>query len=433
MAEKHRPRGKHRTRQDDYIEQDSPFLDLPREIRDLIYHFALTNLTPFDLWPEKFILPAEQLEILKLKKRLEKNGLSSYSLRVRHQKDLEYFRKEKAVGILATCMQVYDEAWPHLYQHNTFRFSADVHWIGVRRFLTTIGERNRAQLRNLEVCANVHDTLYPLNSSTTEALICLKNHPTMQMAKVGKSCQLNENVQYVMELLKREKPPLLRELRFIIPTGWFMGHSRSYFPQDSGEDYFTEIATDLCWIKLKAVVQEGGAIIRPDIIRGLHRDGIDIIFEEGSLIHDSKDGIKERQEWMAKPDELEYLTGLSELFIAKEESVPARGGRATRTAGVDKTARVLKGFGGCRFQVINNWVCWNCLTKHVVSKPALRHDSPRSYYPWKFCPNFPQPPAWRFSQYCDFRLVQCVMINNPRRAAQLGIVNDENHIKQWMN
>src|ERR1700759_3805505 len=159
MANSNPQRSKRRIRLNDYIEQDSPLLNLPREIRDVIYYFALTRPTPVDLWPPKLIVPAEQLEIPKLRQRLEKKGQLDRRLLVRHQLDLEYFRKEKAVGILATCMQVYDEAWPYLYRNNTFRFSGDFHWIGVRRFLTTIGARNRAQLSNLELCSNIRDTL----------------------------------------------------------------------------------------------------------------------------------------------------------------------------------------------------------------------------------------------------------------------------------
>src|ERR1700761_3072809 len=115
MARSKHQRNKHRVRQDDFIEQDSPLLDLPREIRDLIYHFALTKPTPIDLWPQKFLVGDEQRNIPRLWQRLEKKGPPNPSYWVRHQQDLEYVRKEMAVNILATCMQIYDEAWPHLY------------------------------------------------------------------------------------------------------------------------------------------------------------------------------------------------------------------------------------------------------------------------------------------------------------------------------
>lgn len=299
--------------------------------------------------------------------------------------------------------------------------------------LTTIGERNRAQIRNLELCGNVRDTLSRFDGSNSESLTQLKNHPKMQMAKIGASCKLNENVKFVTELLKREKPPLLTELRFVVPTEWRMQHSPDFWLYCDGLRYlyFTEIATSLHWIKLKVTVQEGGGIIAPEIIESLNCNGIDIIYEKGSYNQDVDCGLEKRMALMAKLDNLDYLTGVSYLFIVEECSVAAFGGRATRRAVIDKTARVLQGFGGCRFQQINNWVCWNCLHRHVYRNPAYR-SMPMYCEPSRICPGVPQPPGGQLHQYCVFMLTQCVMIKNPKRAKRIGIVKDENHIRQWM-
>jgi len=51
MARNRRRQPPRRTR----VRQNSPFLDLPGEIRTLIYRAALISPKPIDLWPHEFV------------------------------------------------------------------------------------------------------------------------------------------------------------------------------------------------------------------------------------------------------------------------------------------------------------------------------------------------------------------------------------------
>jgi hypothetical protein len=136
------------------IKQKSTFLNLPGEVRTLIYRAALVKDTPIDLWPNKFIedntADPTLLNRLFISKHTEDRSSVEW-VTVRDQHDLQYVRKNMATGILATCKQVRMEATMLFWGENSFRFSGDFDWTGLRRFLTTIGPEARSRIRSLEV------------------------------------------------------------------------------------------------------------------------------------------------------------------------------------------------------------------------------------------------------------------------------------------
>jgi hypothetical protein len=105
------------------ILQDSPFLNLPPEIREQIYYTSLTRITPIDLWPMKYTEDPSTETVFRI------------------QEDLDFVRKEMATGLLVTCKQIFYETSTIFWSKNTFRFSGDIYWFGARRFLGQIGPR----------------------------------------------------------------------------------------------------------------------------------------------------------------------------------------------------------------------------------------------------------------------------------------------------
>jgi hypothetical protein len=268
---------KHRWRPEDYIEQDSTFLSLPREIRDHIYHFCLTKPGAIDLWPDKYLKDTDIREIPALEKR--SGGI------FRHQHDLEYVRRQLAVGLLATGMQVYDETWPHFYRANQFRVSMDSECTGLRRFLTTIGERNRAQLKNIWFCAAAVASLRQIEpgarSDPANFGQGVKNHPKLHMSKLHMrparpSGYGNQNFRFIVELLLQENPPLLRNLRLTIPPGWKLGDSWLPWNIDVSDfnDNLATVMTKLPWLNLIIIVQERAALVDELDREWLRRQGV---------------------------------------------------------------------------------------------------------------------------------------------------------------
>jgi len=118
-----RPNAVHR----DYkFNQESPFLRLPAEIRNLIYEYSLTKPDgTIDLCPGTYIDYCLDYSDNDLKERVEEycqNGIVlpfhadffEHPAGVgyfRYQHDLEYVRKNLAVGLLATCQQISREAY----------------------------------------------------------------------------------------------------------------------------------------------------------------------------------------------------------------------------------------------------------------------------------------------------------------------------------
>jgi hypothetical protein len=214
------------------IIQDSPFLNLPPEIREQIYYAALWQSTPIDLWPMKYTHDPSTGRILRL------------------QEDLDFVRKEMATGLLTTCKQIFYEASCIFWSRNAFRFSGDMYWFGARRFLGQIGPRALSQLQSLELFAplldmNCLDTT-SLGDAVYDNAMNAKNKPKMHMVKAraepwaplsrrqrrrfrfsawqhGRKLEnsrtiLVSNVDHVCYLLEMAKTSL--ELKLILPRGY---------------------------------------------------------------------------------------------------------------------------------------------------------------------------------------------------------------------
>lgn len=129
------------------------FLDLPAEIRNQIYHLALVREAgqKIALWPEySHDEDRRGLYTLPIPRH---TAFEKQAVLAKYYPDLLYVRKELAVGLLATCRQVHDEAAWIFWSGNHFSFSGYFGWHVLLRFLSTIGEDARVHLRCLSIAA----------------------------------------------------------------------------------------------------------------------------------------------------------------------------------------------------------------------------------------------------------------------------------------
>ena len=378
------------------IIQDSPFFNFPAEIREQIYYAALCRSTPIDLWPMKY------------------SQDSSTGLILRLQEDLDFVRKEMATGLLTTCKQIFYEASGIFWSKNTFRFSGDLYWFGARRFLGQIGPRALSQLQSLELFAPLLDMGCLDTSSVGDGIygnaLNAKNTPKMHMVKAraepwtrlshrqrrrfrfstwqyGRNLEksrsmLMTNVDHVCYLLELAKTSL--ELKLVLPGGF--GLMRPPERQRSGPHWGlprrSTLSTDFqlpqellriipMFTESVTLVLEGGALLKSlEMPEQFTSRGIDFLCHPGSIFNHDPTlpaiEIFEEMIWTVPYNAgLQYLDGVTALFEgaqrhfeeSQKRSVPALGGRATKTPGIRSTARVLKGFGGCRFIDRSNCNC----------------------------------------------------------------------------
>jgi hypothetical protein len=437
MAPRKHPNYKSRPK---YTWQDSTFLSLPREIRDLIYPYALTRDTPIDLWPGK-VLSDDTIKdtpslLARQKKRVE-NPLRhehqrQYATGFRDQQDLVFVRKQLAVGLLSTCTLVYDEAWHHWWSNNTFKFSHDSAWEGLRRFLTTIGPRARKQLRHLHVypIAPISEVLtWDEQSQITRKRY--KNHPKMRMTKVVGMQYTTENSQYVVELLKSDGPSvLLKGLHLVVPR-------QNYIMASALLD--NPIVDDLLWLTHVVVFEPESSFYTDwpwndalEILR--RRYSVDVICQPGTVVNASV--IDETSQFLVINDvppislaekfvfshdtaskELAHmeslLIGLPELFAEPEELQSNTTRLKSSSKGKqneDKTmSRVLKGFGGCRFESKPLWLKYGCFQINDTLAYDEQLDSE------------------------DMVNVVFVAPKNPQRAFRMGVINDPHRRHEYYN
>jgi hypothetical protein len=354
------------------VTQQSPFLDLPGEIRSLIYRAALTRPTPLDLYPHEFIRCPESLEELDERMSKPKNlgpkpRSSTKTIVVRDQYDLAYIRKEMATGLLGTCKQIRNESTIIFWRENTFRFSGDFGWEGIRRFLTTIGPDARQRLHHLELSPPWNLEAQSYTSPLQYYHSIAKNHPKLRMAKmlpVGRYfSQKDANLEHVLTMIKLEG--FLKELRFIVPAGWICSQIRDPFIEAKT---WGDRGKSLNWLedihrsrplKVMLHLEPEGSLMGTQSISTLAYWGIGVVAQSGSLIARQtkrapvEAGIAHEVDvlsiWPAER-ETDHVTGMDILFDDSEKmDVPARGGRVTKYQGKKKVERVLKGFGGCRF------------------------------------------------------------------------------------
>ncbi|KIM97066.1 hypothetical protein OIDMADRAFT_147668 [Oidiodendron maius Zn] len=383
---------KDRSRRVDIL-QDSPFLNLPAEIREQIYYAALVRPTPIDLWPMEYAQDPITNQILRL------------------QEDLAFVRKEMATGLLTTCKQIFQEASNIFWSKNTFRFSGDIEWFGARRFLGQVGPRALSQLQSLELFAPLADahcldtssfdgSLYPKRiefySNAREA----KNRPKMHMVKARKgpwmerfparhihrrrldahtNFVLTRNVEHVCHLLDVAKASV--ELKLILPRGFGLNRvDGPVFEEENQpgwtfrarfrnvESYDLLLPQGLLRIlplftrSAKLVVEAGAQIKDLEMVERFTNRGISVLCQPGSFIrYDMLEEVLVAKQWMSLSAEFDFLDGTSALFDEiQRDLVPALGGRATSTSGPISTMRILKGFGGCRFVERDEWNCVGC-------------------------------------------------------------------------
>jgi hypothetical protein len=404
-----------------HVQQKSPFLALPGEVREYVYYAALVRPTPIDLWPNKY--------------QEDEDAGCIYRL----QKDLEFVRKEMATGLIATCKQIYNEAGNIFWSTNTFRFSGDVFWFGARRFLGTIGPRALAQLHTLELFAPLKCTDWDGNYESSSRLrywrgdtrendtywedFHAKNAPKMHMTKArvepwtrsySKRCPwrwawtqttygerspkniLMSNVEHVCHLLAAAETSL--ELKFVLPGEFGVSlpprpHRNSpiwNFPGPWHLNLNLELPGDLSttlqlFTKSATLVVEAGSGISVELVELLTNNHLSVLCQTGvTLVQESTQTeliTTEPKFWENSQAEFDYLIGFPKLFEDQQAcAVPALGGRANKTSGPGRALRVLRGFGGCRFHVRDEWRCaytfnlnskWKC--KWVRKSPRVAH------------------------------------------------------------
>jgi len=374
------------------IVQDSPFLNLPTELREQIYYYVLVRPIPIDLWPLKYKYGPPSTPVIRL------------------QEDLLFVRKEMATGLLTTCRQLYNEAGDIFWSRNTFRFSGDIEWFGARRFLGQIGPRALSRIQSLELFAPLADAHCLEKSSSHQRNYdrmiefyvsprTAKNMPKMHMIKVQKepwtgkflnwqglltlehtSFVLTRNVHYICHLMDMAKTSL--DLKFILPEGfgfhpphgpahgtngrWIhVPGQRSNWVQENGLQLPEDLSRLLPLLtkSVTLVIEPGASLYRLELPEHFTKIGINVLCQPGSLFPASPSQSaptisSEPKLWMEPSAKFDYLLGISMLFEEPQEiSVAARGGKTTTRPGPRSFKRILKGFGGCRFIEDDRWAC----------------------------------------------------------------------------
>ena len=117
------------------------FLDLPRELRDKVYHHSLSVSEPIEVWDGSLV----EYEVT-VRSPGEMTRKTTQTVRT-YCDILGYM----AFNLLMSNRQLRSEAAPVFYTQNVFRFSAQDNWSPLYAFLEMIGEENRNKLRRLEM------------------------------------------------------------------------------------------------------------------------------------------------------------------------------------------------------------------------------------------------------------------------------------------
>ncbi|KAL9073426.1 MAG: hypothetical protein Q9157_004760 [Trypethelium eluteriae] len=179
-------------------------------------------------------------------------------------------------------------------------------------------------------------TIWPWPSNES----CAKNEPKLRMAYVEK--QVTRFVA-VLEMMRAEG--LWRvAMELVAAEGQDICVDMIDFPWGcEAECQYT--------FKKMVLVTESGANIHHRAIPTLLQHGIDVRCGKGTIYTSSDTQTEEILDLPLIWDstEADEFVGVPEWFVEHEEQGHARGGRVAKSAGLRKTARVLKGFGGCRF------------------------------------------------------------------------------------
>jgi len=270
------------------------------------------------------------------------------------------------------------EATSIFWSENQFRFSTDFEWIGLRRFLMTIGTEARARITKLEV-APPHNLLLIKRISDNGIFYSgnyAKNHPKLRMAKLYNNMPnlrrshaayesaAISNVRFVSHIWHEERT--LLELQMIVPSGWRIADARRILDQDLDM---------LRWLNMSLIVESGSRIDDECTRESLQVERIPVNILPGSCVvqqqpihprvfqlHVPKryEDVAESVMWVPDTECFEdFIQDLGNLF---DESLCIDAARpAYRAERMDpRLCRRLKGFGGCRFVPRKGRYCLDC-------------------------------------------------------------------------
>ncbi|KAI9693293.1 MAG: hypothetical protein M1822_005289 [Bathelium mastoideum] len=372
-------------------QHQSSFFNLPPEVRNLIYRHALVHHKPIDLCPVSYTNDISKVKANSaLASRLEKyeddhrSELALYRARqasglnsrwvsepsqdpivFRNQDDLSCLRGQMCVTLLSTCAQAYNEGSAYLWSENVFRFTDDARWRILYRFLLTIGPVARHRLTKVEVKAPFAEHMP--NGRVAEMA---KNHPKLHMAYVKKETKTGEGtaIDYtkaVMYLMYTENLWRL-DVQLVVTAGQCV--QRAFASEAIDED-----TLHLYSFKKLMVVIESGASTTQIALDAMLRHGLDVICEAGVVLYEDDEPTRSTDvssPLILRSTEMDELVGVPALFDTREEQQHARGGRVTKNAGLKKTTRLLRGFGGCRF--VSSRDHWGEVVVEVKHKTRYR-------------------------------------------------------------
>ena len=339
----------------------SPFLSLPPELRNKIYRYTLVREEPIDLWPHTWVKqqtpPSESQSTAQPAQPL-------LNLKVRHQQDLEFVRKEMATGLLGTCTQVYQEAALLFWGANRWKFSGRSGWQGLLRFFLTIGPHARSRIRRLDVHAPVYMRWPVKDSDNKDMNGRSKNLPKMHMVKIPGEGHLDRvAIQRVCALLSQDRS--VEEMNFIIPSGFRNGDEDEFGGYDLDHDMESESRLrlqriqQLDFIRKGIIVESGGYLAVEDGPAQIMAEGWDLTCLPGSYIWEKgaedKGGNTDYQKhevtvvrtWKSPAREWDHLDGIQIMMDDAQISTHSNGGRAQSKKVLQP--RNLTAFGGCPF------------------------------------------------------------------------------------
>ncbi|KAG7006521.1 hypothetical protein G7Y79_00014g036960 [Physcia stellaris] len=322
------------------------------------YSAALVSATPIDLCPAAYI--SSQAEI---RCRLPVRDFTQNSrIAIRLQASLGYVRKHLSPHLLQTCRQVYNEAAYHWWGCNIWRFTDDVGWVVLWRFLLSIGTNALSHIQKLEVLAPL--AVNQEHLLTVAEAWHIKNEPKLHMAKTWRGGVNRTCVDLVHDFWKRERT--LQKLTLLVPDDYAL------FPFKHNKAWCDDPLYMGFLPKVRIVVEDGGALFDMQFVLD---QGWDVVAMPGSGISNPRtlgmrSGLtttKAEQVWESDTDL--HLAGLSQLFEEQETSTISKGKRASRELKGKKLERLLSGFGPCMILAEDiSCQCWWCKFDYVFDR-----------------------------------------------------------------
>ena len=359
--------------------QKSPFFDLPPEVRSRVYRAALVNPTPIDLCPLRYAQRRHDIDRdASMHQRYYKymtsncpprDGSSwhlnrSVKVAFRIQNSLRDVRTGLVVQILAVCCQIYNEAAPYFWTRNTWRFSYDLDWEYVLRFLLTIGPNARSMLQEIEIIVP-HTIPRPTADNLPQILPReknwrVKNHPKLHMVKC--SYKYGECYNAVWNIWMQERS--LQRLKLVVPRQWKIGYAYDSWISDEVSMHFLA--------KTQVILERGSLLMNRGEMLQL---GWDVIAKQGSTTAEEWDhSVTKHEEEVIYRSVLDYLTGVPQLFQIEEDSIHANGGRAKPLRNKRRVCRQLHAFGPC--MVVVERVPCRCPCCQKCSHRPNGHECP---------------------------------------------------------